>query len=98
MIDHMGDCASLYAIFAVCGIFSAILAVGYWIEKRARKHNTIRKAEFVKFYNREMCKAAHALSNDDLEDQAQNLIKHIDREWKLKRAGGEEDEQGARCW
>ena len=87
MTDQMGDLTSLYAVYVVCGVFIVILLIGCWVEDQIKKKKPPRKGELVKFYTREMCKAAHALSNDDLEDQAQNLIKHIDQEWKLKRAG-----------
>lgn len=98
MTNQLGDMTPVCVILSVCLAFIGILAIGYWIEETLKKSHPPRKGVPVKFYSREMCKAAHALSNeDDLEWQAQKLIKHINKEWRLKNTG-ENDEQSAHTW
>jgi hypothetical protein len=54
-----------------------------WLHKQeCKKWLTNNSWVPVKFYSREICKAAHELSNDDdLECQAADIIKSIEDDW-----------------
>lgn len=96
MIDQ--DMTPVVTMLITCVTFLGVLAVGYWVEERRKKRKSPSNVMLIRFYSREMCKAARAIQDDDnLEEQAQNLIKSINKEWNLKRTG-EDDGQSACTW